>query len=129
MEEILSRTNEEIERVQEYEIKPSKHNANVTQDNRIAKMLDRLRAYESALTQVKDSNDNRSIITYANTIVQAINWNSDSIDDRDNRFDTFKILVSIMNLICDDNTNFLNLEMTEDNTGRILDRIKTGTHK
>lgn len=113
----------EIERLQDNEIKPSEHNANVILDSRITKMLKRLRAYESELKMIQDRNDNSSIISYANTIAQAINWNSDSIDDRDNMFDSFRILVSIMNLICDDNANFLNLEMSERNANTILKRI------
>lgn len=113
----------EIERLQDNEIKPSEHNANVILDSRISKMLDRLRDYETALIQVKNSNNDNSLITYANTIAQAINWNSDSIDDRDNMLDSFRILVSIMNLICDEDTNYLNLVMNEDNTNKILNRI------
>ena len=113
----------EIERLQDNEIKPSEHNANVILDSRITKMLKRLRAYESELKMIQDRNDNSSIISYANTIAQAINWNSDSIDDRDNMLDSFRILVSIMNLICDDNANFLNLEMSKRNANTILKRI------
>lgn len=113
----------QIERLQDNEIKPSEHNANVILDSRISKMLDRLRDYETALIQVKDSNNDNFLITYANTIAQAINWNSDSIDDRDNMLDSFRILVSIMNLICDEDTNYLNLVINEDNTNKILNRI------
>ena len=127
MEELLGRIRQEINRLQEKEIRPAETNANNLNDIRIRKMADRFVAYKKVLEKAINEESLTTITEFANDIYRNINWTSSEIEDVDNRIDSFKILVWILNLITsrEQKINYLEKEPSLDNAEKIINILDT----
>lgn len=127
MEDFLDRIDKEIKRLQKEDIKPASHNAKTMEDERIKKMADRFTAYKKILQKAKIKGNHEIIINYAKKIFNDINWTSDEIEYTDNRIDTLKILVYILNLLTSNNNKnkYLEIEHSKENFQKIINIIST----
>lgn len=125
MEEVLNSINEEIERLTREDIEPAEHNSTTLDDNRIRDMAERFRTYRYVLKAARDENSINRIIEYANKLFSRIDWESSETTDVDNRIDSLKILVYIMNLLTtnDNKSSYLKLEHSNSNAQRIINII------
>lgn len=124
---MLGRIRQEINRLQEKEIRPAETNANNLNDIRIRKMADRFVAYKKVLEKAINEESLTTITEFANDIYRNINWTSSEIEDVDNRIDSFKILVWILNLITsrEQKINYLEKEPSLDNAEKIINILDT----
>lgn len=127
MKDFLSRISSEIKRLEEEDIQPAKHNAEKHCDKRISQMAQRFETYEKTLEDAKDNNNIEIITNYAKNIFNNIDWVSDDIESTDNRIDTLKILVYILNLLTSNSNKnkYLEIEYSKENFQKIINIIST----
>ena len=124
---LITRINLEIERLQKEDISPAEHNGNKTRDDRIIKMALRFKEYQQVLEKAIKENSVETIINYTQKIFINIDWLSVETDATDNRLDSFKILVYILNLLTpiEQKRNYLELENSNQNSDKIINLINT----
>ena len=128
MKELLEKIKQEIKRLENEDIIPAKTNVQNLKDERIEKMADRFIAYKEVLEKaLGEENPTNTIAEYANHVYKDINWTSSEMKDVDNRIDSFKILVSILNLMIsrEQKKNYLDLKLSKDNTEKIINILDT----
>ena len=124
---LITRINLEIERLQKEDISPAEHNGNKTRDDRIIKMALRFKEYQQVLEKAIKENSVETIINYTQKIFTNIDWISVETEATDNRLDSFKILVYILNLLTpiEQKRNYLELENSNPNSKKIINLINT----
>lgn len=128
MEELSEKITQEITRLENEDIIPAKTNVQNLKDERIEKKADRFIAYKEVLEKaLREENPTNTIAEYANHVYKDINWTSSEMKDVDNRIDSFKILVSILNLMIsrEQKKNYLDLKLSKDNTEKIINILDT----
>ena len=117
----------EIERLQKEDISPAEHNGNKTHYDRIIKMAQRFKEYQQVLEKAIKENSVETIIKYSQEIFINIDWLSVETDATDNRLDSFKILIYILNLLTpiEQKRNYLELENSYQNSEKIINLINT----
>jgi len=90
-------------------------------------MAQRFETYEKTLEDAKDNNNIEIITNYAKNIFNNIDWVSDDIESTDNRIDTLKILVYILNLLTSNSNKnkYLEIEYSKENFQKIINIIST----
>lgn len=115
----------EIERLQKEDINPAEINGNKIQDDRMIKMAQRFKEYKQVLENAIKEDSVEIIINYAKKIFINIDWNSTETEATDNRLDSFKILVSILNLLkpVEQRRNYLELVDSNQNSEKIINLV------
>ena len=113
----------EIERIDKYEIEPTKTNVNNLGDDRIKEMLNRFLTYKTTLEDTLANDDMSVLVEYARNIFNNINWTSSDTNDVDNRIDAFRILVYIFNLLTSNKRNWNEIEQSQRSAEFIVNNI------